>query len=209
MTSSASETPGPWLGGKPVGSVFQLEDQKGWTVQFSVGNKKAARKSFSFAKYKGGADEALLAAQEYQRVVSEERGLTTNQYRHIIKDGAACIEMKLANDAQKSTYFDPEDLPSLREYRWATDDSLTVRRLKKFHGSLELFQSHVRLNPGVRAKTKDGYIRMHYFIMKRRRILHINRNKFDNRRRNLSCVTIYPKSHLEVIGKKKKKKLSE
>jgi hypothetical protein len=208
MTSS-SETPGPWLGGKPGGSFFQLEDQKGWIVKFSLGNKKTASKNFSVSKYKGVADEALLAARAYQRVISDERGLTVNQYRHIIKDGAPCIEMKLSNDAEKRTYFDVEDLPSLLDYRWTTDDNSTIVKKMKKDGSLEFFKSHVRMNAGVRAKTKDGYIRMHYFIMKRRRILHINRNKFDNRRRNLSCVTIFPKSHLEVIGKKKKKKLSE
>lgn len=121
---------GPWLGGRPGGTVYHDITHDAIVVRFGTNWLDHRRLSFPVKSYPShkAADEA---ARMMQAFISDDLGLTENKYREVTYDDdrglryvslqlpSHCTRYQMTLTHGKIMEFHPDDLRKIMEKRWA------------------------------------------------------------------------------------------
>ena len=112
-----------WKNGKPMGCIYYYEGQAGDWFNFVFKYKgKPVSKSFNVIHY-NNKEEAKKAAKLYQKMISDNMGITKNQYRYVYDEHFKIdyIEVKLQNGIIMKC--DENHLPIVEERIWTANKS--------------------------------------------------------------------------------------
>ena len=157
-----------WQGGKPGGTIGKSSSANSWSVALPR-SLKAPGRNFNFINY-GSEELARTAAEEYQKKVSAEYGVTKNMYR-LVKDpdNGDYLEVQLQDD--HVMFCEPEHLSLVESRIWHAYKIKTkwvVKSVEKVDGKTKAYFFHLDAYPELNKK-----------------VVHKNKDGLDNRRRNI------------------------
>ena len=113
-----------WKNGKPFGCIYYYEGQSGDWFNFVFKYKgKHVSKCFNVIHYNNSKEEAKKAAGLYQKMISDNMGMTKNQYRYVYDKHFRVdyLEVKLQNGIIMKC--DENHLPIVEERIWTANKS--------------------------------------------------------------------------------------